>query len=245
MRNARKDGQHYAPGDPLPFDLDDNERIEDVEVRLFAALELTGRVTSQDGEPIEDASVTAWMEGRLDTRERASTDEQGRYTLRGLAPGTYLVTASHPDYAPRHRSDVELARGSTAELPLTLESGIQVDVLVLGEGGQPVSGASARLVRLDAGEDPTESERAFRSLFEGGGVSDAGGRLRTTVTFHGMGEGGVAHRTLPGSRGSGVVRNAEGFGSMRPSADSKFASSRLGNSTHSRYREQGSNAHML
>ena len=202
VRNARKDGQHYAPGDPLPFDLDDNERIEDVEVRLFAALELTGRVTSQDGEPIEDASVTAWMEGRLDTRERASTDEQGRYTLRGLAPGTYLVTASHPDYAPRRRSDVELARGSTAELPLTLESGIQVDVLVLGEGGQPVSGASARLVRLDAGEDPTESERAFRSLFEGGGVSDAGGRLSLGAYLPG-------NYRLEAQRGSGRSASRE------------------------------------
>ncbi|MBN2538042.1 carboxypeptidase regulatory-like domain-containing protein, partial [candidate division WOR-3 bacterium] len=75
---------------------------------------ITGRVTDAvTGEPLRHAAVVAVSQG---CRRRVRTDERGDYTLRGLVPGAYRVTAEARHYVrqtlPRA---VEVRAGQTVE----------------------------------------------------------------------------------------------------------------------------------
>ena len=66
---------------------------------------ISGVVRKQEsGEPVPGASVIAYSPESPSLTARAMTDEQGRYELKGLTPGTYRVQASvltplYEDYA--------------------------------------------------------------------------------------------------------------------------------------------------
>lgn len=85
--------------------LREGQRLLDVNLRLTPFSVLSGRVTGQDGEPLQDAAIycfhRAWSHGRKTLLPAASgtTDDRGEYRLAGLAPGTYLVAAVYTPVA--------------------------------------------------------------------------------------------------------------------------------------------------
>jgi hypothetical protein len=89
----------------------------------FAQGAATGdlRVTVKDpkGNVVTDATVT--VSDVAKGLERAgSSDGQGGYSVRQLAPGTYSVTINAPGFAKTEATGIEITVGGMAELPVTL-----------------------------------------------------------------------------------------------------------------------------
>lgn len=79
---------------------------------------ITGRVVTEQGEPVVGASVAARGAG---TGSRVATDASGRFSLVAPAAGTYRVTVQVPGYRPAER-EISLAAGGSASLDFTLRS---------------------------------------------------------------------------------------------------------------------------
>jgi len=91
-------GRTRPDGPPRSLQLDDNERMGDVAIRLFKYGSISGIVTDEAGEPIVGAPVRAdrrvWQAGRriLTQTSSAQTDDRGVYRLFNLSPGEFVVS---------------------------------------------------------------------------------------------------------------------------------------------------------
>jgi len=85
---------------------------------------LSGQVTDPSGAAIPGATVT--LTGPDHSTRTAQTDEQGRYSIKGLAPGAYSVAISTMGFATFSKGDVQVAKGHpqvvNAQLTLTMEN---------------------------------------------------------------------------------------------------------------------------
>jgi hypothetical protein len=171
-----------GPSETLRLELADGEREEHLELALRPALSLAGRVVDEVGGVVVGAAVVAEGEARIEGRAaRARTDDQGRFTLRGLAPGRHVVTARADGFAPGAGVEVELGSAGElerGELLVRLERGMAVRVRILSRTGSPVAGARARLERAgDPALEERELEGMLRGFLRDGGGSDDEGRL--------------------------------------------------------------------
>jgi large repetitive protein len=175
----------YQAGSASGVSVGEGEAAEGVEVRLSKGGVVSGRVLElRTGRPILDATVRAELSGgeprvgmiRIGGEggdNEATTDAEGRYELAGLAPGTWTVTASHPDWSEA-TTRVEVKEASTTA-DIRLGKGGSVGGTVLA-GGRPVAGAQ---VALSAAGD--SGFRAGAGMLGGGEqstLSDDGGRFR-------------------------------------------------------------------
>jgi protocatechuate 3,4-dioxygenase beta subunit len=176
-------GEHegrYAPSEPKTIVVEEGSVLRGIEVQLEPSLRVTGLVHTPAGKPVRRASIFAMpRDGDLAGMAEARSDDDGRFELSGLAPGTYDVTATAKDLADSAPVTVDVDFGSTPDLDLVLEPGVQVRVLVSGPGGQPVQGATGRLVAADGGAVPDlqSARRALDGIFRGKGLSGVDGVL--------------------------------------------------------------------
>ena len=116
---------------------------------------IRGTVSSTDGAPVPNATVTA---GGPAGGRTASTDAFGRFVLRGVAPGPVTVRATKSGYSP---SQPGQRGGALPGHTLTIESGNDLDDLsivlarhgviggtVVDEHGEPVQEAAVQLIRV-------------------------------------------------------------------------------------------------
>jgi Carboxypeptidase regulatory-like domain len=172
----------YQSGSASGVTVDEDESADGVEVRLSKGGVISGHVLeSRTGRPILDATVEATLSsgeprmrfgfGGGQQDNSASTDADGRYEIGGLAPGTWALTASQPDWSEA-TTTVEL-KDAPATADIRLGKGGSVGGVVLA-AGRPVAGAQ---VSLSAAGDT-----GFRGMGMGGGdqgtLSDDGGRFR-------------------------------------------------------------------
>jgi hypothetical protein len=104
--------QHYKAGTddagPL-FSLASGEKVSDVLFRLVAAAVITGRVSNEDGDPMQRVEIAALRRPGEDEMEDfeeprrhkiqmeavgwAESDDRGQYRVFGLKPGEYFIRA--------------------------------------------------------------------------------------------------------------------------------------------------------
>ncbi|MBN1206721.1 MAG: carboxypeptidase regulatory-like domain-containing protein [Myxococcaceae bacterium] len=129
-------------------------------------LELSGRVTDEQGQPIENVRVLLRPKAltSLDSPEETTTDVEGRYRLAPLPPGLYDVSFFARRYLANRVSDHALTASGT--LDVVLEPALLVEGRVVDEQGQPISGAQVKLAMPPgAGEwDTSEEYEEFGTL---------------------------------------------------------------------------------
>jgi protocatechuate 3,4-dioxygenase beta subunit len=148
------------------------EAVLDLEVKPGA--NLTGRVLSS-GEPVAGANVLA------QGTEQAgmgfdSTDAQGRFELRGLAPGVYSVTVF--DFAKGQRTTQTVTLEADREIVLELAAQRVSGRVVDAADAAPVAGATVRTESLGGTSGPDLG-------FPQGSVTGTDG----TFTIEGLSEG--------------------------------------------------------
>lgn len=146
----------HAPADGVRAKVDSVEvrtppgqSVARVEIRL-PDTELTGTVVDERGEPVEDARVVLVPQRKRPVT--VETGEEGRFTARGLPPGTVLVHGEHE----RTESESEwmqalLEEDEPASLRLVLQRRVRITGRVFSPHG-PVPGA-----QIMAASDITEA----------------------------------------------------------------------------------------
>ena len=99
---GRQYGQRHALEDGVPIDLRSGETRRQVDVALLPGGTIAGRVTTQDGQPLEFAEVEV-LRPQLESNlrvlvpvGRAQSNERGEFRIAGLPPGHYYVAAIDP-----------------------------------------------------------------------------------------------------------------------------------------------------
>lgn len=102
--------------------VDEGQGIEGLEVHLPRAATIEGIVLTQDGLPVGDAEIHVLdASGRsLILRPQTRTDHAGRYTCRGVGPGTFRVLASKSERVGDWR-EVTVPEGETVSVDLVLD----------------------------------------------------------------------------------------------------------------------------
>lgn len=170
-------GGEWASAGPIPVEIGYNQIERGFEVQLAQAVGITGTVTSDEGEPLDDVSVTA---RRTDVEgagfEQGRSGDDGTFRVRRLQPGTYRLTASRQGYASQTLEGVVVRDEDDKPVAIQLDRGTEVTAIVTDGSGRPLSGAFAKLVKADGAADDG-GFGAFASFFGGGGTTDAEGRM--------------------------------------------------------------------
>jgi protocatechuate 3,4-dioxygenase beta subunit len=202
----------YQAGSASSVSVGEGEAAEGVEVRLSKGGVIAGRVLElRGGRPILDATVRAELSGgepRMGMMRmggeggdnEAATDAEGRYEIVGLAPGTWTVTASHPDWSEATAS-VELKEApATADIRLGKGGAVAGTVLA---GGRPVGGAQVAL--SPAGDSGFRPGAGLMGGGEQTALSDEGGRFRFERLNPGRYSLGASLRDQSSSQAEAVV----------------------------------------
>ena len=103
---------------------------------------LSGRTTVQT-----DEHTDGRPQRRTTERTEARTDSEGLFELKGLTAEVYQLNITHNGHAPRTLRGLEVADGSTTELPDTaLQVGATVSGTVFGPAGAGLAGALVQVV---------------------------------------------------------------------------------------------------
>jgi len=121
------------------------EAKEGVEVVLPAEKTIAGKAVTETGEAVPAAAISVAPEGRSDPRfggynqgaqsVSAVTDPQGKFEIRGLAPGDYRLTFRATGLVDGSQA----AAAGTTDLVVTLKPGVSIAGVVVEEGAGPVA----------------------------------------------------------------------------------------------------------
>lgn len=96
-------GQRRPSESGTPIELGNGQTLDKIRIALPRGSVLGGRITDEFGEPVANASVSAWryafaggarrMVPAQGGNARDTTDDQGQFRLFGLPPGEYYISA--------------------------------------------------------------------------------------------------------------------------------------------------------
>jgi len=129
---------------------------------------LSGRVADASGRPLADASIIVQSES-TGARRKISTDENGRYQVADLAPGSYKVTARLPGFRTVSHVGATLEYGETPHIDFVMELlGLhEVITVKSGRDALNLSASSSLLLSRDSpGGALPASGGDYRVLFD-------------------------------------------------------------------------------
>lgn len=163
----------------MGIELDPGEE-NSVQLSVMTGVTLRGKVTDEEGNPLEKVRVQLaneqpWMP--VPETSRARTDAEGRYELTGLPPGKLSIEAEQDGLLDAQTERMELADGEVKEdVNLVLTLGSIIEGFVRYPDGSPAAGASVSAEMLQrqnwggwggtrrrtVGRDKTEADGSFR-----------------------------------------------------------------------------------
>jgi len=128
----------FGPTVAAPLELDGKTPREGVVVRVTPGGTLFGKVRDTAGHPVAGVRIAVQQEARVDSWD-ATTDAQGRYEIRGMPEGSYLVMRylGRTGYPEDHHALV--VAGQRTEQDLVVDDD-HVDGIVVDAKGKPLPG---------------------------------------------------------------------------------------------------------
>ena len=106
---------------------------------------IVGTVTDSSGGVLANSTVTA-LETKTGAKREATADDKGFYVISNLAPSSYTITATAPNFAPAEVREYMLSAGQERNLNLTLQPGsVTTEVSVVSGELSEVETSSAAL----------------------------------------------------------------------------------------------------
>jgi len=130
------------------------------ELALATGVRLGVRVTDAKGDAIRDARLELAVQverpdGRRAARTHRSPTRDGRFDLRGVAPGVTLLQARAKGFLEASRSLGELADGQVLEdVTLALDRGLAIEGTVRWPDGRPAVGARVTVRASEGDREP-------------------------------------------------------------------------------------------
>jgi hypothetical protein len=167
---------------------------------------ISGRVVTEDGQPIPRAAVTITAAGKMNRSVSASTDEEGNFRAEGLDATVYTVSASAPGYVVRPQNE---AGGRRARfnyigdvITITMLKGGVITGRVVNAASEPVIGVPvvAERVRDEYGRRlPAPEKVGFLSQrqTDDRGVYRLYGLAQGSYLIYAGGSGGLPTRPTP------------------------------------------------
>lgn len=125
-----------------PLTVSAGKTVRDVRLKLGQAAGVEGRVVAKATQAaVVGARVDVSPYGRSGDSGRTVTDEEGRFSVGALAPGSYDVVVSAPGFSPLTRRGLTVRSGERFTLELELAGTGAVEGEVRDSKGQPVEGA--------------------------------------------------------------------------------------------------------
>ena len=224
-------GYAYTLVDLPPFE--SGQVIEPVELVLHRGRRVVGKVVDDQGTFVAAAHVALlWPLDESEFRSgfdvpatATTTDGNGGFAFPAAAPGSYEIRITHPEYAERTPSGINVPAGDS-DLDLgdfTLPVGQRIHGIVTGSDGQPVASAVVKARgRYQAGqsaerESTTDSDGGFRlaglsSEFADLAVRAAGYPLLIRPGVRANSEAPVRIELVPGASLHGRVLDNGGNG---------------------------------
>ncbi len=138
--SARRGGEAGALATPVI--LSAGKTVRDVRIQLGQSAALEGSVVARGtGAPIASARVEVSPHGKSGDFGRAVTDDRGRFSLEGLAPGSYDLLVRAEGFTPLPRRALTVASGERFPLTLSLIGTGAVEGFVRDGTGRPMPGA--------------------------------------------------------------------------------------------------------
>ena len=109
---------------------------------------LSGSIKDQQGNAIQNATVTLTEEGNTAIRKVAASDTQGHFSVTGLVPDKYTVEVSARGFAANSRSGVLVTANGGTDLSIKLE---------IGNVAQQVTVEAADSTSIAARQSPVQS----------------------------------------------------------------------------------------
>jgi iron complex outermembrane receptor protein len=85
------------------------------------AQQITGSVSDNNGKALNGATISLLNAKDSSIAKLAATKDEGRYTITGIKPGQYLVSASYVGHVPRYSAPFEVASADVTVPALLLE----------------------------------------------------------------------------------------------------------------------------
>ncbi len=138
---------------------------------------ISGRITDPNSQSIVGATVTATQ---IETGlvRSVTTNEDGRYRLIELPPGTYKVKAEASGFGAKERIDLITVSGQNVQLDLDLAvGGVSVEVVTVGEDDAPAVDTTRTVVggtitAREIEEIPNNTRNALDLVLTLGGTSE-------------------------------------------------------------------------